>query len=362
VSNTDVISALTRFSPYDELESKFHPRIAEHAEIISAEKGKILFKRGRTAKDKFYLLEGIVDLVDSGFNTREVNSTCAKNNFTLEDSSPTQVSAVAKSSVTLLKVDAEFLDIALAWSQSAGSADMPEKLGQPGQEQKHEEILDVNLSTDQVEVNEDDSDWMSMLLRSPLFTQISPAHIQNLFIRFESFPVKTGDVIIKEGEKGDYFYVIDQGRAQVSNLTGKVDVELSKGQFFGEDALVGDAPRNASITMLSDGSLMRLKKADFISLLQEPIQRFIQYTELAESPENNYQLLDVRLPMEFRHQHIKDSRNIPLLSLRDKLSGLDKNAIYVVADNAGRRSQVAAYLLCQYGLEAFILDAADQYY
>lgn len=360
--NTAVVKALTRFNPFNDLEPQYHERIAGHAEILLIEKGKIVFKRGREASHRYYLLEGTVDLVDSGFNTRTVAATDSNNTFTLEDSSPTQVSAVAKSSAKLLKVDAEFLDISLAWSQSSGAGAIPDDLGQPKAVAEDQVIPDVSLAVAQVEVNEDDTDWMSTLLQSPLFVRVSAAHIQNLFMRFQPMPVKAGDVIIKEGKKGDYFYVIDHGTAHVSSLTGKVDVELNKGQFFGEEALVGDTPRNASITMRTAGTLMRLKKDDFVALLQEPVQKFITYTELTDREEGSYQLLDVRLPMEFRHKNMANSKNIPLLNLRDKVPEFDQKQIYIVADNAGRRSQVAAYLLCQKGFEAYILEASDQHY
>jgi CRP-like cAMP-binding protein len=360
VSNTAVVKALARFNPFNDLDAQYHERIAGHAEILSIGKGKIVFKRGREATHRYYLLEGTVDLVDSGFNTRSVSATDSSNTFTLEDSSPTQVSAVAKSSSKLLKVDAEFLDISLAWSQSHGTAAIPDDLGQP---KAPEDIIpEVSLSIAQVEVNEDDSDWMSTLLKSPLFFRVSAAHIQNLFMRFQSMPVKAGDVIIKEGKKGDYFYVIDHGTVHVTSLTGKVDVELNKGQFFGEEALVGDTPRNASITMRTDGTLMRLNKDDFVSLLQEPVQKFLTYAELTDRKESSYQLLDVRLAMEFRHKQIENSKNIPLLNLRDKVAEFNDKKIYVIADNAGRRSQVAAYLLCQKGFEAYILEGSDQHY
>jgi CRP-like cAMP-binding protein len=359
VSDSQIPVLLSSFSPFDDLNENYRERIAEHAEVITLNKGKLIFQRGKEAPHRYYLLEGSVDLVDSSFNPTTVAANSGSARLTLDDSSPTRVSAVAATSAKLLKVDAEFLDVALAWSQSSGGVEMPETLPSANDDV---ELGEVNLSQAHVEVEEDEGDWMSTLLQSPLFYKVSPAHLQNLFVRFQRIPVKTGDVIIKEGEAGDYFYVIGSGSARVTNLTGKLDVKLEHGQFFGEEALVGDAPRNATITMLTEGYLMRLEKADFKSLLQEPVQKFVQFDELQSLPDAAYQLLDVRLPMEYRHQHVPGSRNINLTSLRDKLAELDASVRYIVTDDAGRRSQVAAYLMCQQGFDAVILEGADQHY
>ena len=132
-----------------------------------------------------------------------------------------------------------------------------------------------------------------------------------------------GQVLFKEGEQGDYFYIVDSGSARVSDLTGKLDVTLQPGSFFGEEALVGDTPRNASVIMESDGVLMRLGKQDFKALLQDPVLQYIDVQEFQSRSPDSYLLLDVRLPLEYRMQHVPGSRNLPLASLRSKLEGLD---------------------------------------
>jgi rhodanese-related sulfurtransferase len=203
---------------------------------------------------------------------------------------------------------------------------------------------------------------MSCLLSTPLFRQVPPAHIQQLFTRFHSQAVKAGDAVIKEGEEGDYFYVVEQGHAQVSSVAGHIDVVLAPGDYFGEEALVGNTKRNATITMSTDGQLMRLGKDDFTTLLHEPVQKYISWDDLQDLNEESYQLIDVRLPIEFRHLHINGSRNMPLMTLRQTLVGLDSELQYVVPDDAGRRTHLAAYLLCQAGLKAIILQDAGRHY
>src|SRR5574342_1193971 len=83
--------------------------------------------------------------------------------------------------------------------------------------------------------------------------------------------VEAGDRICEEGEAGDAFYLILSGRVQVSKLlqigTQRLLTELYPGHFFGELALVEDAPRVASVDALEETALLVITKHDFQELL-----------------------------------------------------------------------------------------------
>lgn len=348
-----LLNALVAFSPFDGLDEAYLDKIVEQSRTVKVGKGKLIFRRGRPAENRYYLLKGQVDLVDSGFQTTTRVAKDSNHRYALTETSPTQVSAVAKSEVILLEVNADFLDLTLAMSQ-APKEELATAQAAP--------MEDVHLSQAQVQVEEEGVDWMSCLLSTPLFRRVPPAHIQQLFTRFHSLPVSKDDVIIKEGEEGDYFYVVEQGQAQVTSVVGHVDVTLAPGDYFGEEALVGNTKRNATITMNSNGQLMRLGKEDFTTLLHEPVQQYINWDALQGLSSETYQLIDVRLPMEFRHLHLANSRNLPLMTLRQKLAGLDSALQYVVSDDAGRRSLLAAYLMCQVGLNVVVLKDAGLHY
>lgn len=362
---SELHSLLTQFSPFDSIDSHYIDQVTAHTKEIYAEKGALLFRRGRKAEFRYYLLEGEVDLVDAGFNTQKVSAQDERAQCTLTDTSPTQVSAVAKSTVRLLEVEADFLDLALAWSQAPAQQEplvAPEAEAPPEPAPELDALDGLNLASAQVEIDEEQGgDWMSGLLASPLFTHLPPAHIQTLFSRFEPINVESGDVVVKEGATGDYFYVIVQGSARVTNLSQKADVMLEEGQFFGEEALVVETPRNATVTMLSQGLLMRLAKEDFTTLLHEPTETLLSYDQY-QSDSARYTLVDVRMPLEFRGHHVPGSRNVPLASLRERLTSLSASEHYLITDDAGRRSHLAAYLLCQAGFNAGILEGAGQGY
>lgn len=329
---------LERYAPFNTLSVECLNKVIEKASIKQFDKGAIIFKRGREVNEAFYLVKGNVDLIDAQFSINSLSSERELYRFMLDEASPTQVSALAKTPVTVLTLDRDFLDLLMAWSEG-------------GQEES-----EVRTATESEE-----NDWMLNLLRSPLFQKIPPGNISQLFMRFQPHKVNADDIIMREGEKGDYFYVLQSGSATVLDKQGNLLAALRAGDFFGEEALVGDTTRNATIKMLTPGVLMRLEKPDFILLLQEPVRRYIGYQELQEimKYDGRYQIVDVRIPFERRFQHIPNSRNIPLNQLRKTLPELNNTIIYVVADDAGRRADVATQLLSQAGFETMILQQAS---
>jgi signal-transduction protein with cAMP-binding, CBS, and nucleotidyltransferase domain len=334
---------LARFSPFNTLTFEYLSKVIEKASLKEYTKGTIIFKRGRELQESLYLVSGDVDLIDSQFAVTSLTSEDESHKVPLNNVSPTKVSAVAKSPVVILSVESDFSDLVLAWSES-GSEEIAEQVEEHAEFEAAEE-----------------GDWMSSLLQSPFFNKIPPGNIRQLFLRFKSQKVAADETIIKEGERGEFFYVLENGSAKVVDKQGNILAALRPGDYFGEEALVGDTTRNATIKMLTSGKLMCLEKSDFLTLLQEPIRRFITYEELAKTTDaaSRYQLIDVRLPLERRFQSVPQSRNIPLSQLRKNLPSLDQTQIYVVTDDAGRRADVAAQLLNQAGYETLILQEAS---
>jgi CRP-like cAMP-binding protein len=162
--------------------------------------------------------------------------------------------------------------------------------------------------------------------------------------------------VIRQGDPGDYYYLIREGRAQVSRSVapGKevALATLEPGQGFGEEALISGEPRNASITMLSDGLLMRLAAADFHAQLQEPLVHLVDGREAALLvKDRGAVLIDVRMEDEFRHGSLKDAVNLPLYLLRVKANTLPRDRIHILFCQSGQRGVTAAFLLAQRGFD-----------
>jgi rhodanese-related sulfurtransferase len=171
--------------------------------------------------------------------------------------------------------------------------------------------------------------------------------------------VKRGETIIRQGDDGDFFYLIERGRCKVNRLVAGVPIELAElteGDAFGEEALVADAQRNATVTMKTDGVLLRLAKSDFVTLLREPLLQRLSPDEAQKRVANGAAWIDVRFPAEFQQDGLPQAQNIPLNNIRLASQALDSEKEYIVYCQTGRRSSAAAFLLSQRGIRASLLD------
>ncbi len=196
-------------------------------------------------------------------------------------------------------------------------------------------------------------------LKSGALAQLPAAHIEELLKRFEHMPVKRAEVVIHEGEEGDYYYLVASGRFQVERLVGGAKVvlaELKSGDTFGEEALVSDAKRNATISALSDGELLRVKRSDFDELLREPLLRRLSFRDAVQKVGGGALWLDVRYPSEYQYDKLPGAINVPLAEVRNMYSVLDRSREYIAYCQSGRRSAAAAFLFAQRGFRVWLLD------
>jgi len=227
-----------------------------------------------------------------------------------------------------------------------------------------DEILDLMVTFDQVAEGEtalrvSRSIFSLANLRYGVFASLPPARIAELLARFEKIEAKRGDILIREGDKGDYYYVIESGRCRVERIVGGVRVtlaELKSGDAFGEEALASDARRNATVSLATDGRLLRLGKAEFRKLLGEPLLQRLNYAEGLERVAQGAAWLDVRYPSEYRYDRLPGAINVPLNEVRNSFSVLDRTREYVVYCQSGRRSSAAAFLFAQRGFEVRLLE------
>ena len=164
-----------------------------------------------------------------------------------------------------------------------------------------------------------------------------------------------GDEIIREGEEGSECFVIKTGKALVTrndNNKPETLAALGQGSLFGEDALISNMPRNATVTMSSNGVLMSLTKDDFDTLLKAPVLEFVTAADLAsliDEGDTGTVLLDVRQQREASLNPIARAKCIPLGVLRSQLPSLSRSFQYVIC-GAGR-AEAAAYILTEAGYQ-----------
>jgi MFS family permease len=107
---------------------------------------------------------------------------------------------------------------------------------------------------------------IDLLGRVPLFAPLSSARLETLASNVIRLAYPPGTVVIREGDPGDRFYVVETGRLEASQA-GRHLRDLEAGDFFGEIALLRQVPRTATVTATSDVQLAALGRDEFVAVV-----------------------------------------------------------------------------------------------
>src|ERR1700722_3125568 len=193
------LAVLRTFSPLDGLKAENLHALARKTHIRELAAARVLFKEGDTDKRTFYLVAGSVEA-----------------RAAIAPGLPRKFTARAATDIEYIVIDSDLLDVLLTWDQT-GQYEVAELRG---------DGLDVT------------GDWMTTLLKTKFFPRIPPANIQAIFMRMQRINYRAGDVVIKQGTEGDYFYVVVAGKCVVTretplNKEGIKLAELGPGDSFG---------------------------------------------------------------------------------------------------------------------------------
>ena len=332
---------LRRFEPISALSPS---RLTELAGLCSAEKvqrGFDPFRLRGPQGQSVYLLSGELKIAFSDGSSSVLVGGSEVSAWPLSKLAPAVLDAKAITDVELLRIDDEVLDIMMTWDQlTAGS-------------ESSAPLVDA-------------TDWRMMSgafrlqsLTDGALSRLPSASIDALFQRFERVREAAGEVILREGDEGDFYYIIESGHCEVTRKVGGVEMalaDLKAGDAFGEEALVAENRRNATVRMKTAGVLLRLKKQDFIELLREPLLKRLSWEEGCRHVAAGAVWLDVRYPSEYQHDRLPGAVNVPLSEIRNAIGLLDREREYVVYCQSGRRSSAAAFLLSQRGYRASWLE------
>lgn len=327
------ISLFKNFVPLGSLLPTDRAELAKYARVGVYRPGQIIFSRGETAQTVPFLISGEVEVFDGG-HARVVRGDTPDARNALASGLRRAATATCLKPAQVLLVDREHLDLVLTWSQTGG--------------------LQVTEHGAKCSANEDESqDWMTALLQNRAFHRIPPGNIAQLFACMQSAKFNAGETIIQQGDRGDCYFILTEGRVQVvqQDADGLNESEVSVlgvGRGFGEEALLSGNPRNATVRALTDVSVMKIDAHDFERLLKAPVLSQVAIEEVTAE----HQLVDVRLPEEFARGHVPGAISLPLARLRELAVQLDARRPCAVYCDSGRRSASATYLLCERGFDA----------
>lgn len=295
----------------------------------------VIFKKGDTNTDLVYLLDGSVTLQADGLVVETITAESESAQFALAHQIPRKIDAVANRMARIVRLDADVVN------------NPPPAVYQEDQSYT---IIE--------ESGEDSDDWMTALLRLPVFQSLPPTSLQKILITLKTTHFARGDVIIANGSVVDHFYVITKGQCLLSRLplAEGCEIKLVPGDSFGEEYLITDYPAQETITALSDVSLIRVEKKHFVTLIKAPMLKFIQHEEMPGAIRNGAVLLDVQPQRGYENQHLEDSVNIPLLSLRMRIKECPKEKQIIVVCANGKASEAAAFLLLKNRFNASVLQ------
>jgi predicted MFS family arabinose efflux permease len=120
-----------------------------------------------------------------------------------------------------------------------------------------------------------DPEALALLRHNPIFAPMAATSIERILGELLRLDATAGQVLIRQGEPGDRFYVVAEGRAEVVR-DGVVIAERGPGDHFGEIALLRDVPRTATITALTPMRLIAIERNRFLEAVTGHTQSHAQ--------------------------------------------------------------------------------------
>lgn len=198
-------------------------------------------------------------------------------------------------------------------------------------------------------------------LRQGLFARLPDETLEDILRCAERRAVETGSVVVEQGRPADSFYIIRRGTAAVtrSEAAGSPSVHLADigpGDCIGEEGLISNRRRNATVTMTSDGELLMLRRAHFENLIRNRLLTSHSLVDGETAVELGAVWIDARDPAEFAQSSMNGAINVPLPTLRVRYPELETDKTYIVYSDDAGISAATAFLLSARGFSVSYVD------
>lgn len=299
-----LLHRLRRFAPFSELSPADLSTAAGHCRELSLPARRWLVRPGRELSGSYFLDRGRVRLLGSDLLGSEkvpdevVEDGSARAREPIHPGAPSVATLTA---VELLRVDTDALAELLAPA--------------------NETTPPLYQSTWLTE------GWESRFLGTHIMQRLRPGSWQRILSGMRRVGMACGERVITQGDRGEEFFVLREGAADVQ-IAGHCVARLQPGDLFGEDALITGACRNATVTMTRDGSVMAVDETLFRSELLP-----LTVADTAST------LPLVRLSVG------------NVAQLRERAGSLDRGCAYRLVDGCPGERALAAFILAQRGFE-----------
>lgn len=272
------------------------------AEISVSEipKGNFIFTRHDSTESFIYLIDGSISLEAGTLQVEIINADSDSAKFALAHQFPRKISARAINNVRYISLNLN------AFEQKEVQYEEKESVY----------MIDNNEGSEKEAKSK--GDWMSTLLKSPIFQRLPAMNLQQVIMSLQEIKLNKGEVLFRQGDIGDYYYLVREGRCTLSRKATErakeiILTELGENETFGEDALLSGEPRSMTITAATDMVLSRIDKERFIKLIKTPALKYITYPKLLEEQAKDTAplILDIRPVNKYNETHIEGSRNLP---------------------------------------------------
>jgi rhodanese-related sulfurtransferase len=385
-NTTITASVLANFEPLSTLSSSRLQELAGlcFVENVSKEINPLRLNMAKTSQLMF-LLSGDLGLRFKEGSKKILRAGSPAAKYSIDERRLDLQDTIALTDIQVIRIDLDLLDILMTWDQLSRIKPIPKATPQkqenlqtsltpqanpaPQADEQTAPALVETPEASQVSQVSQVSQWMrdtemfsAQKLKSGIFSRLPSANIEEMFRRMQYLAFNVGQVVVQQGAAGDYYYLLESGAAEVSRITvSQNKPELIKehvaGDFFGEEAVVSEGKSNVTVTMLTDGAVLRLKKSDFNELLKAPLIHQVTLAQTQKALANGRAVLvDVRFPSEFKFDAMEGAVNLPLNQIRHLMADLDKTKQYITYCQTGRRSSAAAFILIEQGFDAVVLE------
>ena len=281
-----ISNALNKHFIFTSLPGENLSKVISHMKLYSVGPKEIVFEQGSSGSNFFIISSGKLEVLVNG------------------------------SRVNILGIGDSFGELALLHdSPRSASVHTIEKVSMWGLDRKSFRSAVESVNAQNYRENKTFIDTV------PLFSVLTSIQRDSLVASLSTLKFRSNDIIVKEGDPGDLFYIIKDGDVSCSQH-GKIIREMGKGSFFGDQALLYNTVRTATVISTSDAKCVAISRNKLNAALGNQLQQIIyQNSEIIAFEKSKF------LNHINKKQQLKIIQKLKVKSFKDSIVVIPKGTI-----------------------------------